>query len=260
MPVTDYDIPVFDTLPGDIYFRHEELAPAEWVAHSHPWGQFTYVSRGVLNFRTDGKNMLSPPQYAIWIPPHFEHASWSKGVTSFRSAYISAEISQSLPERPCALSINLLLKAILDECARLGVSEPRTPQQKRLAAVAIDQILAAERTQNYLPFADSDLLKAILDEARRNLLGPWTTAQIARQFHLTPRTLERRCKAELGIGLGEWRQRLRFTMAIEALNSGRTIQQISYDMGYQSASTFIAMFRRLSGQTPDQYRRSLTRT
>lgn len=257
MPVTDYAIPVFDELPGDIYFRHEELAPAEWIAHSHPWGQFNYVSRGVLNFRTDGRNMLSPPQYAIWIPPHFEHASWSKGVATFRSAYISAEISRRLPDRPCALSISLILKAILDEFARTDVKEPQTPQQKRLAAVAIDQILAAERTQNYLPFAGSDLLKSVLDQARDNLFRQQTTAQVARQFNLTPRTLERKCKAELGVSFGEWRRRLRFTMALEALNSGRTIQQVSYDMGYKSSSAFIAMFRRLSGQTPDQYRRAM---
>ncbi len=260
MPVTDYDIPVFDALPSDIYFRHEELAPAEWIAHSHPWGQFTYVSRGVLNFRIDGRNMLSPPQYAIWIPPGVGHFSWSNGVATFRSAYISAEISQQLPAIPCALSISLILKAILDEFALTDVKEPQTPQQKRLAAVAIDQILAAKSTQNYLPFAGSDLLKAILDQAKDNLFRQQTTAQVAHQFNLTPRTLERKCKAELGIGFGEWRQRLRLTMALEALNSGRKIQQISFDLGYKSPSAFIAMFRRLSGQTPDQYRRAMARS
>ncbi|MGV8462354.1 AraC family transcriptional regulator, partial [Pseudomonas aeruginosa] len=38
----------------------------------------------------------------------------------------------------------------------------------------------------------------------------------------------------------------RFLAAIEALEAGRGIQQITFDLGYSSPSAFISMFRRLA--------------
>ena len=57
------------------------------------------------------------------------------------------------------------------------------------------------------------------------------------------------------MSFGEWRQRLRFLAAIEALESPRSVQDIGFDMGYSTASAFIAMFQRQAGCTPEQYRR-----
>ena len=58
------------------------------------------------------------------------------------------------------------------------------------------------------------------------------------------------------MSFGEWRQRQRFLASIEALESSRSIQEIAFDMGYSSASAFIAMFQRQAGSTPEQYRRA----
>jgi AraC-like DNA-binding protein len=39
------------------------------------------------------------------------------------------------------------------------------------------------------------------------------------------------------------------------LEAGRTVEAIALDLGYGSASAFIAMFRKLMGTTPDEFRR-----
>ncbi|GEB35966.1 transcriptional regulator [Gluconacetobacter liquefaciens] len=250
-------IPDFEELPGNIYFRHQNLEPALWVTHSHPWGQLNFVSRGTLNLEIDGQKFLSPPQYAVWIPPFRVHASWNSMAATYRTVYLSQECSRAMPDRPRALAIGPLLKAILDEFARIDVRLPTTPQEERMAAVAIDQIQSASTMDVYLPFASTPFLQNILDDTKAKLHKQRTTEQVAQEFNLTTRTLERRCKAELGVSFGEWRQRLRFAMALDALGEGRTVQQISYDLGYSSSSAFISMFRRLSGQTPEQYRKTL---
>lgn len=249
-------IPLFTTLPSDIYFRHQELEPAEWISHSHPWGQLNYVSRGIIHLEIEGIKFLSPPQYAIWIPPRREHASFNAEAVTYRAVYVSEECSQALPAYPCALKIGAVLKAILHEFAQKDVSVPATPPEIRMAQVALDEIQACVPMKDYLPYAASKLLAAILDETKTTLNQRLTSAQIASKFNLTLRTLERRCKSELGLGFGEWRQRLRFTQALDALDAGHTIQQISFELGYRSPSAFISMFHRLSGQTPEQYRRS----
>ncbi|MNT78415.1 HTH-type transcriptional repressor of iron proteins A [compost metagenome] len=81
-------------------------------------------------------------------------------------------------------------------------------------------------------------------------------AQWAEQIHVSERTLARQCVRELGMSFGEWRQRLRFLASIEALDSPRSIQEIAFDMGYSTASAFIAMFQRQAGCTPEHYRRT----
>jgi AraC-like DNA-binding protein len=77
----------------------------------------------------------------------------------------------------------------------------------------------------------------------------------AREVHVSERTLARLCLRELGMSFGDWRQRMRFLAAIEALEGRRSVQEIAFDMGYSSASAFISMFQRLAGCTPEQYRR-----
>ena len=80
-------------------------------------------------------------------------------------------------------------------------------------------------------------------------------AELAAAFHSTERTISRRCRRELGMGFAEWRQRLRVVKALPRLAAGDKVEAIALDLGYASASAFIAMFRRLTGQTPDEHRR-----
>jgi AraC-like DNA-binding protein len=249
-------IPTFDKLPGDIYFRHQELEPTTWGVHAHPWGQLNFVSRGTMNIEIKGRRFVSPPHYAIWIPPDLPHDSANTVAATYRAVYVSREFSVRMPSEPCALSVTAILRALLDEFARLDVRSPNTPQEQRMAQVALDQIEAAAPLDNFLPYAASGALQAVLDEVSRKPRDKRSTQEMAKQFNMTSRTLERRCLKELGIGLGEWQHRFRFMKSLDALEAGITIQKIAYDLGYASTSAFITMFHRLSGQTPQQYRRS----
>jgi transcriptional regulator GlxA family with amidase domain len=81
-----------------------------------------------------------------------------------------------------------------------------------------------------------------------------TTQWLAAHFNVTERTLERRCIADLGIGLGEWQQRIRFMRALARLDAGQSVKRIASELGYASPSVFINMFRGIAGETPHQYR------
>ena len=69
-------------------------------------------------------------------------------------------------------------------------------------------------------------------------------------MHSTERTLARRCRRDLGMGFAEWRQRLRIVRALPRLEAGEKVASVALDLGYASASAFIAMFRRVTGATP----------
>lgn len=239
---------------GEIYFRHQSLQPDEWDAHSHPWGQINYVSQGLMHIEVAGERFVSPPHYAVWIPPNASHSSFSTVASTYRSVYLSTEFSKRLPERPSAITMSDLLKAVLDEFARLNVCSPSTRQEMTMAQVALDQIDASMPIIAYLPYPQSQLLREILDDVQHNLKNKRSTLDIAKSFNMTARTLERRCQTELGIGFGEWQQRIRQMRVFDELDAGLTIQQIAFELGYSSASALIKMFRRVAGMTPEQYR------
>jgi len=43
--------------------------------------------------------------------------------------------------------------------------------------------------------------------------------------------------------------------AMPLLEAGQTVETIALDLGYGSASSFITMFKRLVGATPDEFRK-----
>lgn len=247
--------PALEDLPADVYFRCEYFGPDTYtVPHAHRFGQLNFVSHGTMNIEVAGERFFSPSHYAIWIPPGYEHSAYNAGAAAYRSAYISAGRSKQLPAKPCSLTIAPILRAILMDFGARGIHVPETEQDQRLALVLLDQLVAARPHHAYLPEGTSTEVKAILEALRANPASDLSLAAWAAKFHLTARTLERRCRQELGITFGEWRQRMRFLYAIEWLDEGRSVQRISFDLGYRTPSAFIAMFRRFAGVTPVQYR------
>jgi AraC-like DNA-binding protein len=204
-----------------------------------------------------GTRYLSPPQYALWIPPNTPHDSHIRQAVIYHSAYIDAPLCAVLPDRPCALVLSPLLKALLADVAERGVTAPSTHADQRLAQVLIDQLQLAPCSSNYLPGSDDPVLVTLLNALQHDLACNRSLAEWARQLNLSERTLARRCLRDLGMSFGEWRQRQRFLAALPLLEQGQTVQNVAFDLGYSTSSAFISMFRRQSGTTPDQFRRGI---
>jgi transcriptional regulator GlxA family with amidase domain len=134
------------------------------------------------------------------------------------------------------------------------VDQPRTSGDRRLLQVLIDQLALAPAQGSYLPTSDEPLLRPVLTALEKNPADGRSLAQWAKQVHTTERTLERRCQQHLGLSFTDWRQRLRVVKALAMLETGHSVESIALDLGYSSASAFIAMFRRMTGTTPDKVR------
>ncbi|MGI4984175.1 MAG: helix-turn-helix transcriptional regulator [Janthinobacterium lividum] len=68
-----------------------------------------------------------------------------------------------------------------------------------------------------------------------------------------PRTISRRFRAETGLSFTTWRQRARLLRALEMPAMGHPVNAIALDLGYDSASAFIALFRKTFNTTPGRY-------
>ena len=55
--------------------------------------------------------------------------------------------------------------------------------------------------------------------------------------------------------LTEWRNRMRVVNAIGLVEKGASVESIALKFGYSNTSSFIAMFKKLTGTTPTSYYR-----
>lgn len=249
-------IPQLEALPACIYFRYDEFgADTHAPSHAHAWGQLNYTSSGVMQLEIDGQHFVSPSSYAVWIPPHANHSCYNPAHVIYRSLYVSLEYCSLFPKQACGLHISDISKSILNDFAQRQLNSPTSVEDKRLAQVLLDQLSQASCISSYLPYSANEMLMKVMHALQSDPSNTWSLAQWAEHVFVSERTLARLFVREVGISFGEWRQRLRFLCAVDELNAGKSIKEIAFDMGYSTASAFIAMFQRHAQCTPEQYRR-----
>ena len=73
---------------------------------------------------------------------------------------------------------------------------------------------------------------------------------LAAETGVSGRTLERAFAADAGMSLGEWRQRSRVCRAVGLLAGGMAVKDVALEVGYATASAFVASFKKCVGTTP----------
>lgn len=243
-------------LPSPIMFR-SAYVPAEGIypQHQHAWGEFVYSFSGVMEVILAKHHYLAPPQYGIWLPPDLEHVGFNRQEAHHCSLYIAPELCSALPPGACALTVNPLVRALLEYLRQQSAKQTGSPQNERLLYVLLDQLTLAPRAGSYLPSSDDPALGVVLRQLDAHPGDNRPLAELAHAANTTERTLMRRAQRDLGMSLAEWRQRLRVVKAMPLLEAGQTVETIALDLGYGSASAFITMFKRLVGTTPDEFRK-----
>ncbi|CNH24370.1 AraC family transcriptional regulator [Yersinia thracica] len=242
--------------PQNLSFRCEIYnADTEFLPHTHTYGQLICVKSGVLAMNIGGQRFLAPPEFSVWIPAGVEHSSYNRKPMHFRAIDIALELCDGLPTSACLINVSPIFNAIVENCFSRGVLMPESEPDMRLGSVLIDQLKISPVQCTYLPTSQDKLLSPILTALERCPSDNTSLALWAKRVYTTERTLSRRCQQELGMAFSEWRQRLRFLHAISLLEQGRTVQSVALDVGYSSASAFIAMFQQVSGTTPERFRR-----
>lgn len=125
--------------------------------------------------------------------------------------------------------------------------------ESHLATLLLDEIALAPVGNLHLPMpADARLRKIVEmimdDPADRGTIQTW-----ALRVGLSERTLSRLLTHETGMSFGRWRQQLHVMLAVKWLGTGSSVQQVADGLGYESAGSFVTMFRRLLGTSPGRY-------
>jgi AraC-like DNA-binding protein len=252
--LAESDVPV-------LAFAFKRRAAEDWAPeHSHARGQFFALTRGLLVVEAGKERWMFPSQRCAWIPPDCPHKARSVGGAAGSMVYLSADMCRGLPKKPCLFSSSGLLFAIVHRVLAWNPRQPLNPARKRLITVLRDEIAQPEQQPLRLPLPrDERLARAahalLNDVADKRGLDSW-----AHFAGMSRRSFMRVFSAEAGMSFGRWRQQARLFAALEMLAQGKSVTETAVAVGYDSVSTFIEMFRKMLGTTPQMYFRSKQET
>ncbi len=243
------DDPLRPIAPLAIDYEGASLRP--W--HHHRRGQLLYADTGVMQVGTDAGTWVVAPEQAVWVPPGVEHQVGHSAGIAMRTLYIDPEVARELPGDCCVVAIPPLLRQLILRAMAIGLDYAPGSAEARVMAVILDELRALQPEPLHLPHPRDPRLKKITqallaDPADGRALSDW-----AKDSGASARTLARLFVKESGMTFGAWRERLRLVTAVARLAEGEAVTAVAYDLGYQSPSAFIAMFKRTLGDTPGRY-------
>jgi AraC-like DNA-binding protein len=110
-----------------------------------------------------------------------------------------------------------------------------------------------------LPAADTIVAQVRATLLHQATVGPVPIDRVAEQLAISPRTLQRRLRAE-GVSFDQVSQEIRAGLAREYLGDrGLSVGEVGYLLGFSEPSAFTRAFRRWTGQSPHDFRASLAR-
>ncbi|WP_296943150.1 helix-turn-helix domain-containing protein [uncultured Massilia sp.] len=245
-----------DTVPRPVVtygIMSDRLGKVELAFHRHEKSQFMLTLRGVLSCELEGGLWIVPPQSAIWIPSGVLHSVKFSGSIEGYNAFIDPAVCGDLPASCCTLSTTPLLRELLVRAAHLPLLYPEEGMAQRLVALLLDEMAIAAPGKLHLPMPSDERLRKLVDMIVADPGDRVTMDAWAARAGMSERTLARLISRHTGMSFGRWRQQLRIMLALQLLAKGMSIQQVADRLGYESAGSFVTMFRRMLGAPPGRY-------
>ena len=230
-----------------VNFPMEPGARFDW--HRHGKHQLAWAERGVLTVETDQATFILPPSRALWIPARLRHETRSDRSASMRALYIDPRRWTSW-RSATPVEVTSLVAALIEY---LGDRMIRGRRRSRAEALLAEVLTPVPMATIHFRLPTSSPARAVaqglIDEpGNRSTLAGWS-----RRVGAGERTLARSFLLETGMTFGRWRTLARLQAALTKLASGGKVAAVGLEVGYETASAFVAAFRRETGLTPAAY-------
>ena len=202
---------------------------------------------------TDQGLWVVPPQRAVWVPCGVSHQIQMTGTVSMRSLYFDPAVRSDLPPQSCVVNIPPLVRELILHAMQLPWLYDETGPDGRIMAVILDQIRNLPVAPLHLPLPRDPRLKRLVEALAENPADGRTLEQWAGALGVSSRTLARRFRTELNMTYRSWRQHFRIIEAMKRLAKGEAVTRVALDVGFESQSAFITLFKKVLGQTPGRY-------
>jgi AraC-like DNA-binding protein/quercetin dioxygenase-like cupin family protein len=223
--------------------------------HTHQDHQLAWAASGVLTVLTAEATWVLPPTRALWIPAGLPHETASDGGrATMRSLYIRPGLFPvSWSERPTPVGTSPLLAELI---GYLGQPDLDAVQRAHAETLLADLLRPVPVTTIGVRLPTSVTARRVAEALRAEPADRRTLRDWGHEVGASERTLARAFTAEAGLPFGRWRTRLRLQAALSMLAAGDPVSRVAGRVGYDTASAFVAAFRRETGQTPGTFFRA----
>ena len=226
--------------------------PVQHMYEAAEWHKLIYATRGVMSVHTDRGAWVVPPHRAMWIPAGLPYRLEMSGVVALRMLYLRP--GRASGHGSCSVvNVTPLLRELIVRTNLIGALDTDVPVQRRLIGVIHDELKLMETVPLQLPTPQDPRAARFASLIAADPGAKVPLNKILRRCGVSRRTLERLFHVETGMSLGHWLRRQKLLHALRRLAAGECVETIAWELGYNGASAFIAMFRRELGQTPKRY-------
>lgn len=226
--------------------------------HVHPEGQMYIPVQGVILVEAGGNRQVLPPGRLGWIPPHMPHAaaghghSLKPGLAGY-TIHIAPALCAGFPAHSAVLRKSALADSLLERMCQWPSGMPPDAAARRVMQVFLDEMRAAPIDPLHLTMPRHPRLLTMAATIAAHPADDTDLDAWARQLGWSRRSLTRHFRNETGMSVVEWRQIARLQKGMELLNGGASVTTVAISLGYDSVSSFIALFRRMLGTTPARF-------
>lgn len=218
--------------------------------HTHEDHQLAWASSGVLTVRSGSEAWVLPPTRALWIPAGVRHETLSGGVATMRTAYVRPSWC-AISWRTCTPVLTTPLVA--DLLTYLESDEPESSRRRLAEQLLVDLLEPVPTISFDVRMPSDDRALQVARMLTDNPADDRTLSEWGRDVGASSRTLARAFLSDTGLSFARWRALVRLHCAMEALGSREPVTEVARKVGYESASAFVAAFRRETGITPARY-------
>ncbi|MBY6538461.1 helix-turn-helix transcriptional regulator [Rhodococcus sp. BP-349] len=248
-------LPVYRSGELDVPFviagTHESVVRETlWENHSHPTHELLWNDRGASTATVGTRTWTVTATTGLWIPAGLLHRGRMSAGTVSRAAQFNVSEAQPLSDRPVAVDITPLLRLLLDRVSEEALS----PRSRATTEAMILDVLVPSPREVVLRVPSSHRLAPLVATILERPDDTTTLAQWSIRLNLSTRTLTRMFHSETGVGYTRWVATVRAQRAIDLLARGEDMHDIATAVGFASASSFGAAFRRVTGVNPGAFR------
>lgn len=134
--------------------------------------------------------------------------------------------------------------------------ESFSPEIIRAAANILSSAIKSLYLDEYIKFAEDELITAIDNYITQNIQNPVSVSHICDEFHISKNRLYSLWNTWFGNTIGNYILEKRMTVAAKLLTgSDKKIKQICIDVGIPDYNYFTKVFKKYYGATPKDYRK-----
>lgn len=243
----------------EFYIYHMHLGNIEAQEHQHQKGQLLYAEGGIIHIYINDRHWYLPARCFMWIPANTEHSIVTKSKNGdLYNFYFEGDNSPFYNDPNIYFASDLVREMILYTKFWKGSIDKQLHAKyhfmKALKAnlPEMDSIKMPITIQH--PYPKNQKLIAIARFLFNNIDKNYSLDEIAKEFGVSPRTLSRKFKEDIGMNYVRFLRSVRMTKALELIAENRyNMYEVAMMVGYSSLSAFSNIFFKLTGIRPTEY-------